>query len=110
MREDQLVLLRHMVAIVAIVSSSDLHVKQKGMFAEYLGYLSENVDSGDKTHILLNRLEELKASIRETELPKTRKEFEIRANLFYLIFEIENFLHIKRKLFADTRGRVPHPN
>lgn len=103
MREDQLALLKHMITIVAIVSSSDLHVKQKEMFAEFLEYLSQNVDSGDKTSILLTRLQELKASIRETELPKTREEFEIRANLFYLIFEIENFLNIKKKLFAKRR-------
>lgn len=105
MREDQLELLKHMITIVAIVASSELHVKQKGMFAEFLEYLSQNVHSGDTTDIMLNQLEELKVSIRETELPKTREEFEIRANLFYLIFEIENFLRIKQKLFAKRRSR-----
>jgi uncharacterized membrane protein YgaE (UPF0421/DUF939 family) len=100
MRENQLELLKHMMKIVAIVSSSSLHVKQKEMFAEFLENLSENVHSGDTTDISLNELEELKASIRKTELPKTREEFEIRANLFYLIFEMENYLNIKKKLFS----------
>ncbi|AXI10316.1 hypothetical protein CUC15_15860 [Oceanobacillus zhaokaii] len=100
MREDQLELLKHMVKIVAIVSSSDLHVEQKEMFAEFLAYLSQNVHSGDTTDSSLHKLEECMASIRETELPKTREEFEIRANLFYLIFEIENYLNIKKKLFS----------
>ncbi|RDW21309.1 hypothetical protein CWR48_02535 [Oceanobacillus arenosus] len=100
MREDQLELLKHMITIVPIVSSSDLPVKQKEMFAVFLEYLSLNVDPRDTTEISLNRLEELKAANRETELPKTREEFEIRANLFYLIFEIENYLNIKKKLFA----------
>lgn len=100
MREDQLELLKHMMKIIAIFSSSSLHVKQKEMFAEFLENLSKNVHSGNTTDLSLNELGELKASIRETELPQTREEFEIRANLFYLIFEMENYLNIKRKLFA----------
>ncbi|MEK5037083.1 aromatic acid exporter family protein [Sporosarcina sp. FSL K6-3457] len=100
MREDQLELLKHMVKIIAIVSSSSLHVKQREMFAEFLENLSQNVHSGDTTDISLHELEELNASFRKTALPKTREEFEIRANLFYLIFEMENYLNIKKKLFT----------
>ena len=100
MREDQLELLKHMLKIIAVFSSASLHVKQKEMIAEFLENLSRNVHSGDTTDISLNELEELKASISKTELPKTREEFEIRANLFYLIFEMENYLNIKRKLFS----------
>ncbi|QNK88974.1 aromatic acid exporter family protein [Sporosarcina sp. FSL K6-1540] len=100
MREDQLELLKHMMKIVAIFSSFSLDVKQKEMFAEFLENLSRNVHSGDTTDISLNELEELNALIREMELPKTREEFEIRANLFYLIFEMKNYLNIKKKLFA----------
>lgn len=100
MREDQVELLIHMLKIVAGFSSSSLHVKQKEMLAEFLENLSRNVHSGNTTDISLNELEELHASFRKTELPKTREEFEVRANLFYLIFEIENFLNIKKKLFS----------
>ncbi|ALC87780.1 hypothetical protein AM499_19695 [Bacillus sp. FJAT-22090] len=100
MREDQLELLKHMMKIVAIFSSSSLDVKQKEMFAEFLENLSRNVHSGDTTDISLNELEELNALISKMELPKTREEFEIRANLFYLIFEMKNYLNIKKKLFA----------
>jgi len=100
MREDQLELLKHMMKIVAIFSSSSLDVKQKGMFADFLENLSRNVHSGNTTEISLNELEELNALIRKMELPKTREEFEIRANLFYLIFEMKNYLNIKKKLFA----------
>ena len=100
MREDQLELLKHMMKIVAIFSSSSLDVKQKEMFAEFLENLSRNVHSGDTTDISLNELEELNALIRKMELPKTREEFEVRANLFYLIFEMKNYLNIKKKLFT----------
>ena len=99
-REDQLELLKHMLKIIAIFSSSSLHVKQKEMFAELLDNSSRNIHSGDTTDVSLNELEELKTSIRKTELSKIREEFEVRANLFYLIFEMENYLNIKKKLFA----------
>lgn len=100
MREDQLELLKHMTKIIAIVSSTALPVKQKEMFAQFLENLSQNVHSGDTTDRSLNELEELRATIRKTDLPKVREEFEVRANLFYLIFEMENYLNIKKKLFA----------
>ncbi len=70
------------------------------MLAEFLENLSENVHSGDTTDISLNELEELNALIRKMDLPKTREEFEVRANLFYLTCEMKNYLNIKKKLFA----------
>ena len=99
MRENQLELLKHIMRIVAVISLTDLHVQQKEMFAEFLEELSKNVHSGDTTDQSLAQLEQLKVAMRETELPKTRDEFEVRANLFYLIFEMENYLKIKRRLF-----------
>ena len=99
MRGDQLEILKKMVTIVHIISSSDLHVKQRGMLADFFEYVSQNVHSGDTIHSALERLENYEASIRETELPKTREEFEVRANLFYLNFEIKNYLTIKKKVF-----------
>ncbi|MGJ9460012.1 aromatic acid exporter family protein [Oceanobacillus sp. CF4.6] len=100
MRENQLERLQQMTQVVANVSSFEIHVEQKEMFANFLAYLSENVHAKDTTEISLEKLEECKAEIRVTELPTTRDEFEIRANLFYLIYEIENYLKIKKKLFA----------
>lgn len=108
MRENQLELLTHIMKIVAVVSATTIHIQQKEMFAEFLENLSENVHSGDTTERSLAELEQLKVSMRKTELPKVREEFEIRANLFYLIFEMENYLNIKKKLFIkrnDTKRK-----
>lgn len=99
MRENQLATLNQMVGIVAIVASSRLHVTQKHMFADFLEHISQNVHSGDTTKASLDKLEMLMASIRKMDLPKTREEFEIRANLFYLVYEMENYLKTKQKLF-----------
>lgn len=98
MREAQLEILKQMVTIIGIVSSSKLEVKQREMLANIFLNISRHVDSGDTT-IALQLLEEYEESIRETALPKTREEFEIRANLFYLNFEIKNYLIIKRNIF-----------
>jgi uncharacterized membrane protein YgaE (UPF0421/DUF939 family) len=105
MRENQLELLSRMAKIISIVSSLGLHVKQKEMFADFLEYLSQHVHSGDTTETSLNKLQECKASIRGTALPQTREEFELRANLFYLIYEIENYLKIKKMLFAKRGSK-----
>ena len=103
MREDQLELLKQMMRIIAVFSSADMQVKQKEMFAEFLENLSENVHSGDTTDLSLAELEKLHESYRKSDLPKTREEFEIRANLFYMIFEMENYLKIKKKLFSNRK-------
>lgn len=100
MRENQVVLLRHIVRILGVISETDLHVRQKEMLADFLENLSKDVNDKNTTKQSFKELEDLKASMRKTELPKKREEFEVRANLFYLIFEMENYLKIKRKLFA----------
>ncbi|MDN4608933.1 aromatic acid exporter family protein [Sporosarcina highlanderae] len=103
MREDQLGILKQMVTILDIVSSSELDVKQKGMLANIFLNISQHVDSGDTT-VALKLLEEYEESIRETELPETREEFEVRANLFYLNFEIKNYLIIKKNIFNRSKN------
>src|SRR5699024_3544236 len=45
MRGDQLEILKQMVSIVWIVSSSEVHVKQRDMLADFFEYISENVHS-----------------------------------------------------------------
>lgn len=100
MREDQLQLLKQMIQIVAIAASSEIPLKQKRMLADFFSHLSENVDATDTTADSFHKLEEYMITIRESQLPTTREEFEVRANLFYLIFEIENYLKIKQGLFA----------
>ncbi len=102
MREDQLEILKRMVDILSIVTSSELDVKQRGMLANIFQYISQHVNSGD-TNIALKLLEEYEESIRETELPKSREEFEVRANLFYLNFEIKNYLIIKKNIYKRSK-------
>lgn len=106
MRGNQLELLKQMIKIIAIFTESSLHVKQKEMLADFLENVSRNVHAGDTTDASLHELEQLRIAFRKTELPKTRVEFEVRANLFYLIFEMENYLMIKKKLFKKESKEI----
>mgnify|MGYP002508038706 CR=1 FL=1 len=102
MRENQLKLLEQIQKIIAIIATSNLVVQQRDMFADFLQSLSRNVHDGNTTEASLNELAALKESIRQMDLPKVREEFEVRANLYYLIYEMENYLLMKKKLFAKV--------
>lgn len=100
MREDQLNIFKRVLPVIA---SLGLQLEQKEYIADFLEYLSERVNDKNTTPISLAKLSELWEIIRKTELPKTREEFETRANLFYLLNEMENYLLIKRKLYANNK-------
>lgn len=100
MREEQLILLKQMRQFVTTAASSEAPIQQKEMIADYFNHLSENVDATDTTSESFDKLNKCMVTLRNSQLPTTREEFEVRANLFYLIFEIENYLKVKRKLFA----------
>lgn len=104
MRSEQIEIVKRMVTIVGIVASSEVHVKQKGMIADLFLYISKNVRSMNIDYSL-DLLEAYEQSIREMELPKSRDEFEVRANLFYLNFEIKNYLTIKKKIMDQLGAK-----
>src|SRR5699024_1650979 len=79
MREDQLELFKQMVQVVAIAASSEIPLKQKVILADFLTYLSDSVDATDTTAESFRKLEECMIRIRESQLPTTREEFEVRA-------------------------------
>lgn len=101
MRENQLKLLKQMLKIVAVISMSELYVKQREMLADFFEHTSERVHSGDTTEQSMRHLDEIMAIIRRMDLPKNREEFEVRANLYYLVFEMENYFMIKKRLFDE---------
>ena len=100
MREDQFNVLRRMLPVV---SSLGQHLQQQDYIADLLEFISQKVSEQDTTHESFKKLEECWELIRKTELPKTREEFEIRANLFYLMHEIENYLQIKRRFYNEMK-------
>ena len=70
--------------------------------AEYLLYLSDYVVEINYPAQQIARLEEILEKMRRAELPKTREEFEIRAMLYHIYMDIQDFLTYK----ADFVGKL----
>lgn len=101
MREQQFQLLERMVPLISTLSYS---VSQGEKIADFLEDLSNHIHPGNTAHIFLGQLAQLKHEFEQTELPKSREEFEIRANLFYFLQEMERYLLIKDEYMAsDSR-------
>lgn len=67
----------------------------KDIVAKFLKKLSQNIDFDDRASNLKLELESLRKYFIETELPKSREEFEVRAMLFQILNELELFLQLK---------------
>ncbi|MGE5702388.1 MAG: aromatic acid exporter family protein [Clostridia bacterium] len=98
MREKQFGLLERMMPIV---SSLHLQVPQGRQLAEFLDDLGTRVHPGNTAYLSLERLRKMREAIDQTPLPQSQEEFGIRAALFYLIHEIEEYLYIKHNLGRD---------
>lgn len=100
MREKQFSVLE---SILPFISSIDQSVPQGHKMADYMDELSDAVSPGNTAGYFLYRLDEMKHEIQQMELPKTRHEFEIRSSLFYILYEIEEYLLIKKMFKPDPK-------
>lgn len=92
MRKEQNSYIRHMY-------QQALKIKKLHPFAieisKYIVTVSEDIGLYNKAVTQLRNLDELQKSYKETTLPKTREEFEIRAVLYQILNEIESLLTVK---------------
>ncbi|WP_102345667.1 aromatic acid exporter family protein [Bacillus sp. Marseille-P3661] len=93
MREKQFDIIERMLSLVSSLDFTMVHSK---IMASFIDELGSSVHSGNTAEIFLVRLETLKNEFREMSLPKNRTEFEIRASLYHLFAELEQYLIIKR--------------
>jgi uncharacterized membrane protein YgaE (UPF0421/DUF939 family) len=92
MREKQFEIIERLLPSVTSITNT---VKQGNMIADFLEELSENIHPGNTAIIYIQKLMKMKAEFEESELPKTREEFEARAALLQLVNEMERYLIIK---------------
>jgi uncharacterized membrane protein YgaE (UPF0421/DUF939 family) len=104
MREKQFYILKRMIPIV---SSLSVPYEQNYMIADYIDSLARSMRPEGTGKIPLFRLEEMKQQFREMPLPETREEFETRAYLFQFLYEVEQYLLIKKK-FKGENMSVSH--
>ncbi len=93
MRLKQFELLERMLPLVSRISGP---YKHSITIAEFFEELAEAVHPGNTAVIYLQQIQSLRKEFREDSLPESREEFEVRASLFNLLNEIEQYLIIKR--------------
>ena len=92
MREKQFEIIERVLPIVTTISHT---VEQGKTIADFIEELADHIHSGNTAIIYLKKLHQMSLSFEEMELPKTRKEFEVRADLLHFIKEMEQYLNIK---------------
>lgn len=71
--------------------------------SEFIGQISGSFRESNNARTLLKRLEELKLEMKQEDLPVTREEFENRAVLYRILYDLEEFLMVKRQ-FVEELG------
>ncbi|MBN2910931.1 aromatic acid exporter family protein [Polycladomyces sp. WAk] len=89
-KEKQYERIKHMLALVSRV---DQVIVQGKMLASILRKMSETLRSGaDDFHQIQEEIRALRETCEDMPLPKTRKEFEIRAALLQMLNELEGYI------------------
>jgi uncharacterized membrane protein YgaE (UPF0421/DUF939 family) len=92
MREKQLEILERVLPIVTSITQT---VEQSLIIADFIRELRETIHPGNTAIKFLKKLDEMRKSFQEMELPQSREEFEARAALFQFLREMEQYLQIK---------------
>ena len=98
MREKQFDLLQQMLPLVTRLPKKD---EVSDRIAHFFETLSESVHPGNTAVIFLEELKEVRKEFHEERLPQTQEEFETRASLLQLLYDIEEYLILKSK-FKET--------
>lgn len=105
MREKQLNQIRKMIHSLQNISMGS---RQARILAELFENTSEQLSEKNTGLLLLENITDLYRDFRQSQLPKTREEFESRAYLFLLLNDIEEFIEVKRAFFVrkelDSKG------
>lgn len=70
--------------------------EQTSLIAEFTKNVAENIRENNDCIDLINEVTSLRADFKKMDLPKSREEFENRAQLMQFLNDMEEFLNIKR--------------
>lgn len=73
--------------------------QENKILASIFGETAEQLDETNTGSELLTQIEDLYQVFRDSELPKTREEFESRAILYSILVDFEKFLELKRDFY-----------
>jgi uncharacterized membrane protein YgaE (UPF0421/DUF939 family) len=94
MREKQFDWIKRMMILVSRIHHP---LEQSYLLAPLFYALSEQVKARDYSGKILDDLYQLNNEVEKMDLPHTREEFEIRASLYHLLHELEQFIMIAKK-------------
>ncbi|WP_227935016.1 aromatic acid exporter family protein [Alkalihalobacillus deserti] len=102
MREKQFEILERLMPHVSKITST---FEQNETVADFLDQLSKSVSPANRVPYFLDRIISMKKGFEEMPLPTSREEFEVRSSLLYIMHELEEYLHIKDRLWnhADKK-------
>lgn len=98
MRKRQCIILKRLYEQVDSLKHS---YRQHEIIAEYLREMSKHFHKCNNAVALVVELEAIKEEFANDDLPTTREEFESRAILYYIMYELQSFLEIK-KAFVES--------
>ncbi|WP_332632079.1 aromatic acid exporter family protein [Halalkalibacter flavus] len=99
MREKQFEILERLMPYVSQIHKT---VSQSETVADFMEELSNSVSPANRVPYFLERIRSMRAGFEEMPLPKTREEFEVRSSLVYILHELEEYLHIKDRLWNQA--------
>ena len=82
----------------------NIPVEQMTIMSDFTLCVSENISEMNDCKSLLSDLEILRDEFKKMELPKSREEFESRAQLLQFLNDMEEFLLIKRNFFTTIKN------
>ncbi|PAD36940.1 hypothetical protein CHI12_04420 [Terribacillus saccharophilus] len=105
MRTKQFAILKRILPLISRLPETSY--SQCEQLAHFFSGLADSVHPGNTAVLFLEELESLRQSFDEDPLPKTREEFETRAHLLQLLYEMENYLELKQSF---KESDVQHRN
>lgn len=103
MREQQIKILRNIykhIKNIKVIPNTAVNV------SEYFKKVYENYNKNTLPIDLIDELHELYEILKNSPLPKTREEFEARAELYIVIVEIEECLMLKVKFYEEFHEQL----
>ena len=98
MRQQQNKLLRQMAANI---SRCHLAGRESSLLAHLFHETAHQLSEKNSGVVLIEDIEQMLTLFRQTDLPKTRQEFERRAVLFQLLQDLERFIQIKVDFYQE---------
>lgn len=102
MRSNQTYILKRIYQNICLLNKVP---SQTYVVSEFIGQISDHFQETNNALGLLGELEKLKLGMREEKLPSTREEFENRALLYQILYDLEDFLTVKRDFVKELEKR-----